>query len=39
MFDWNVSMGGERVDGSKVEDMGVERPSMPRPAVKEFERE
>lgn len=38
-FDGNVPVSGDSKDGSNVEDVGVGRPSMPRPAVKEFERE
>lgn len=32
-------MGGESVEGSNVEVVGVGRPPMPRPAENEFERE
>lgn len=38
-LDGNVPTNGESKDGSNVEDVGVGRPSMPRPAEKELERE
>lgn len=38
-FGGNELTNGDSKDGSNVEDVGVGRPSMPRPAAKEFERE